>query len=75
MSGGANVASVAGSGAGFTGVSSRIEIVGLHYEVTPQDLKVRFQRLQDDCSQLTITQTIFSQAGTLVQGPNIRVSV
>ena len=32
---------VAGSGAGFTGVSSRIEVVGLHYEVTFADLKVR----------------------------------
>jgi hypothetical protein len=34
------VANVAGTGAGFTGVSPRIEVVGLHYEVTPADLKV-----------------------------------
>ncbi|CAK9780077.1 RNA-binding domain-containing protein [Cutaneotrichosporon oleaginosum] len=34
--------------------SPRIEISGLHYEVTPEDLK-----------------TIFEQAGTIVQGPNI----
>ncbi|WVW86383.1 hypothetical protein I302_108429 [Kwoniella bestiolae CBS 10118] len=44
-----------GTGAGFTGISTRIEVVGLHYEVTPADLK-----------------GIFSQAGTLVQGPTIR---
>lgn len=31
---------VAGTGVGFTGLSPRIEVVGLHYEVTPQDLKV-----------------------------------
>lgn len=37
----ASGAPVAGTGAGFTGVSPRIEVVGLHYEVTPQDLKVR----------------------------------
>ncbi|CAD6563825.1 MAG: hypothetical protein TREMPRED_001394 [Tremellales sp. Tagirdzhanova-0007] len=37
---GTSVASVAGTGAVFTGVSSRIEVVGLHYEVTPVDLKV-----------------------------------
>ncbi|WVF67322.1 hypothetical protein IAT40_002073 [Kwoniella sp. CBS 6097] len=48
-------AAVAGTGAGFTGLSSRIEVVNLHYEVTPADLK-----------------GIFSQAGTLVQGPTIR---
>ncbi|WVQ94918.1 hypothetical protein IAU59_002004 [Kwoniella sp. CBS 9459] len=46
---------IAGTGAGFTGLSSRIEVVNLHYEVTPADLK-----------------GIFSQAGTLVQGPTIR---
>ena len=40
VSGGANVANVAGTGAVFTGVSPRIEVVGLHYEVTPADLKV-----------------------------------
>ena len=34
------VASIAGTGAVFTGVSSRIEVIGLHYEVTPADLKV-----------------------------------
>ncbi|WRT70016.1 uncharacterized protein IL334_007009 [Kwoniella shivajii] len=45
----------AGAGVPFTGISTRIEVIGLHYEVTPADLK-----------------TIFSQAGTLVQGPNIR---
>ncbi|WWC72219.1 uncharacterized protein I206_106181 [Kwoniella pini CBS 10737] len=44
-----------GTGAGFTGISTRIEVIGLHYEVTPADLK-----------------GIFSQAGTLVQGPTIR---
>lgn len=27
---------------GFTGVSTRIEVLGLHYEVTPADLKVNF---------------------------------
>ncbi|OCF43730.1 hypothetical protein I317_02483 [Kwoniella heveanensis CBS 569] len=48
-------AAVAGTGAGFTGLSSRIEVINLHYEVTPADLK-----------------GIFSQAGTLVQGPTIR---
>lgn len=37
--GGRHAADVAGSGVGFTGVSPRIEVVGLHYEVTPQDLK------------------------------------
>jgi len=37
---GVQVANVAGTGAGFTGVSPRIEVVGLHYEVTPADLKV-----------------------------------
>ena len=37
---GRHVADVAGTGAAFTGVSPRIEVVGLHYEVTPQDLKV-----------------------------------
>ncbi|ORX39454.1 hypothetical protein BD324DRAFT_619774 [Kockovaella imperatae] len=47
--------SPAGTGVGFTGISPRIEVVGLHYEVTTQDLK-----------------NIFSQAGTLVQGPTIR---
>ena len=31
---------VAGTGVGFTGVSPKIEVVGLHYEVTPADLKV-----------------------------------
>ena len=31
---------VTGTGAGFTGVSPRIEVIGLHYEVTPADLKV-----------------------------------
>lgn len=45
----------ANHGVPFTGVSPRIEVIGLHYEVTPQDLK-----------------SIFSQAGTLVQGPTIR---
>jgi hypothetical protein len=35
-----HIADVAGTGAAFTGVSPRIEVVGLHYEVTPQDLKV-----------------------------------
>lgn len=40
-SGGRPAADVAGTGVGFTGVSPRIEVVGLHYEVTPQDLKVR----------------------------------
>ncbi|OCF61571.1 hypothetical protein L486_01223 [Kwoniella mangroviensis CBS 10435] len=50
-----NTASLTGTGAGFTGISTRIEVVGLHYEVTPADLK-----------------GIFSQAGTLVQGPTIR---
>lgn len=30
----------AGSVVGFTGLSPRIEVVGLHYEVTPADLKV-----------------------------------
>ncbi|KAK1922223.1 hypothetical protein DB88DRAFT_497586 [Papiliotrema laurentii] len=50
----ADVTRVAGTGAGFTGLSPRIKVVGLHYEVTPADLK-----------------TIFSQAGTLVQGPTI----
>ncbi|KAL7424568.1 hypothetical protein Q5752_000252 [Cryptotrichosporon argae] len=49
---------VAGSGAGFVGASPRIEVSGLHYEVTPADLK-----------------GIFTQAGTLVQGPTIVVSV
>jgi hypothetical protein len=38
---GRNVANVAGTGALFTGISPRIEVTGLHYEVTPQDLKVR----------------------------------
>lgn len=37
---GGNTAAVAGTGAAFTGVSPRIEVVGLHYEVTPADLKV-----------------------------------
>jgi hypothetical protein len=37
---GRHIADVAGTGAAFTGVSPRIEVVGLHYEVTPQDLKV-----------------------------------
>ncbi|WWD19843.1 hypothetical protein CI109_104310 [Kwoniella shandongensis] len=46
---------IVGTGAVFTGVSTRIEVIGLHYEVTPADLK-----------------NIFSQAGTLVQGPTIR---
>lgn len=41
--GGRDVAAVAGTGAGFTGVSPRIEIIGLHYEVTPSDLKVRMK--------------------------------
>lgn len=36
---GAGVA-VAGTGVGFTGVSPKIEVIGLHYEVTPADLKV-----------------------------------
>ncbi|RSH91481.1 hypothetical protein EHS25_009780 [Saitozyma podzolica] len=54
--GGLSTTSVAGTGAGFTGVSPRIEVTGLHYEVTTADLK-----------------TIFSQAGTLVQGPTIRL--
>ncbi|KAK8853414.1 hypothetical protein IAR55_004120 [Kwoniella newhampshirensis] len=51
---GANPA-IVGTGAVFTGISTRIEVIGLHYEVTPADLK-----------------NIFSQAGTLVQGPTIR---
>ena len=38
--GGRQATDVAGTGVGFTGVSPRIEVVGLHYEVTPQDLKV-----------------------------------
>jgi len=37
---GVSAATVAGTGAAFTGVSPRIEVVGLHYEVTPADLKV-----------------------------------
>jgi hypothetical protein len=37
----ADVTRVAGTGAGFTGLSPRIKVVGLHYEVTPADLKVR----------------------------------
>ncbi|WVR09617.1 hypothetical protein IAU60_006689 [Kwoniella sp. DSM 27419] len=48
-------AAMANTAVGFTGLSSRIEVLNLHYEVTPADLK-----------------TIFSQAGTLVQGPTIR---
>ncbi|ORY31627.1 Endonuclease/exonuclease/phosphatase [Naematelia encephala] len=40
----APIANVAGTGAGFTGVSPRIEIVGLHYEVTPSDLKGIFSK-------------------------------
>lgn len=35
---------LAGTGVGFTGVSPRIEVVGLHYEVTPADLKVGLLR-------------------------------
>nr|ODN81344.1 hypothetical protein L203_05598 [Cryptococcus depauperatus CBS 7841] len=31
---------ITGTGAAFLKESTRIEIVGLHYEVTPQDLKV-----------------------------------
>lgn len=27
---------------GFTGVSPRIEVLGIHYEVTPADLKVSY---------------------------------
>ncbi|WWC91917.1 uncharacterized protein L201_006869 [Kwoniella dendrophila CBS 6074] len=50
-----NDITLTGTGAGFTGISTRIEVIGLHYEVTPADLK-----------------GIFSQAGTLVQGPTIR---
>ncbi|KAI9633802.1 uncharacterized protein MKK02DRAFT_28568 [Dioszegia hungarica] len=46
------------SGEGFTGISPRIEVLGLHYEVMPGDLK-----------------SIFSQAGNLVQGPDIRYDV
>jgi hypothetical protein len=47
---GRNIADVAGTGAAFTGVSPRIEVVGLHYEVTPQDLKVSgFQQLDETC--------------------------
>jgi hypothetical protein len=38
--GGLSTTSVAGTGAGFTGVSPRIEVTGLHYEVTTADLKV-----------------------------------
>lgn len=38
--GGLSATSVAGTGAGFTGVSPRIEVTGLHYEVTTADLKV-----------------------------------
>ncbi|KAK4684452.1 THO complex subunit 4, partial [Tremellales sp. Uapishka_1] len=53
--GGLPPTAVTGTGVGFTGVSPRIMVVGLHYEVTPADLK-----------------TIFSKAGTLVQGPTIR---
>ena len=37
---GGNIPSPAGTGVGFTGISPRIEVVGLHYEVTPADLKV-----------------------------------
>ncbi|EIW72135.1 hypothetical protein TREMEDRAFT_66724 [Tremella mesenterica DSM 1558] len=55
VSAGNGIAAVAGTGSGFTGISPRIEVVGLHYEVTPVDLK-----------------NIFSQAGTLVQGPTIK---
>ncbi|TXT15820.1 hypothetical protein VHUM_00323 [Vanrija humicola] len=39
----------------FVGASPRVEISGLHYEVTVDDLK-----------------NIFSEAGTIVQGPTIR---
>ncbi|TYJ58966.1 hypothetical protein B9479_000405 [Cryptococcus floricola] len=46
---------IAGTGATFTKENQRIEIVGLHYEVSNQDLK-----------------TIFSQAGTIAEGPQIR---
>lgn len=75
---GVAVTNVAGTGAGFTGVSPRIEVIGLHYEVTPADLKVSFTtvRIRSRPSELTGgSQNIFSQAGTLVQGPTIRVSV
>lgn len=30
------------SGEGFTGISPRIEVLGLHYEVMPGDLKVSY---------------------------------
>jgi hypothetical protein len=42
--GGGRPAPAAGltGGVGFTGVSPRIEVVGLHYEVTPADLKVSY---------------------------------
>ncbi|WVO17135.1 hypothetical protein L204_104826 [Cryptococcus depauperatus] len=46
---------ITGTGAAFLKESTRIEIVGLHYEVTPQDLK-----------------TIFSQTGTIMEGPQIK---
>ncbi|WVQ75618.1 hypothetical protein IAR50_005247 [Cryptococcus sp. DSM 104548] len=46
---------IAGTGATFTKENQRIEIIGLHYEVSNQDLK-----------------TIFSQAGTIADGPQIR---
>lgn len=57
--GGRQVADVAGTGAAFTGVSPRIEVVGLHYEVTPQDLKV-CSSYRRGCAQADAVDDLFS---------------
>lgn len=57
------------AGPAFVGPSPRIEVSGIHYEVTADELKVCPLSSKSD------RQSIFSQAGTIVQGPTIRVSV
>lgn len=60
----------------FTGVSPRIVVTGIHYEVSQQDLKVRLHFLPRAVLEAiadTLSQSIFQQAGTLVEGPTIEV--
>lgn len=51
---------IAGTGAVFTGVSPRIEVLGLHYEVTPADLKVGFSYCFQMRAELKMADYLFA---------------
>ena len=54
------------------GRSNKLRIDGLHYEVSERELQVR-NHDNAASSSLTVRQALFSQIGTITDGPRIKV--